>query len=81
MNQMPLDHARFGVSRLNVVIANFEDIMETEGATRSPAVVQSQERTLDSMRRFKQDLINHVNNNSPTLQAVSSLNNNNNNNN
>ena len=81
MNQMPLDHARFGVSRLNVEIANFEDIMETEGATRSPAVVQSQERTLDSMRRFRQDLINHVNNNSPTLQAVSSLNNNNNNNN
>lgn len=78
---MSLDHARFAVSRLNVVIEQHERYVETVRATLSPGDVQHRERKLDIMRGFRQDIRNHVNNNSPTLQAVSSLSNNNNSNN
>lgn len=78
---MSLDHARFAVSRLNVVIEHYEGFVETGRVTLSPGDVQYHERKLDIMRGFRQDIRNHVNNNSPTLQAVSSLSNNNNNSN
>ena len=78
---MSIDHARFAVSRLNVIIGNYAQHVEAERATASPAVMQQYNNNLSMMRRFQIDIINHANNNSPILQAVSSLNSNNNNNN